>query len=472
MTSVIDQKAAKVAMDPQPAGPLVFSDKQTRFIEAAMCGEYNYLLFGGGIRGGKTFALLGLFIILCRVYPGSRWAIVRTDRPTLKRNTLPSYRKIAPKGKTFHEIEFNQTDLVATFSNGSQILFFAESFQDDPDLNRWKGLEVNGFGLEEANELNEASFDKAIERAGSWIIPISEHNPRPVQPHPLVAATCNPSQGYLKRKFYDPHVRGKLPAPFYFLQSLITDNPHIAEAYKASLKNMDPKMYKRFVEGSWDATDERNQLISWEDIHKAEYLLDYTPEQERQLERSLGVDVGWFGSDKTVITRFLGLNKEGDQIILERSDTQEVAKVVHEQILMYKIPDHRVVVDVVGVGAGVYDRLCALGHDVQMMRGGDAPLEQNMEGPLAFYNLRAQVCWNAKMLCQRGEVGGIDDAELKSDLSIFGYDVKQEKKILIWDKDRMRKEAKRSPDKGDSFFYGIWGQIYDTVTPAPDFVVL
>ena len=60
--------------------------KQQEFLDAVFSYKYSFIVFGGAIRGGKTYALLGLFILLCKIYPGSRWAIVRKDLPTIKKN--------------------------------------------------------------------------------------------------------------------------------------------------------------------------------------------------------------------------------------------------------------------------------------------------------------------------------------------------------------------------------------------------
>jgi hypothetical protein len=165
--------------------------------------------------------------------------------PTLRRNTVPSFNKLRPRSFVG---EINQSTWTATCTNGSEIVFFSESLDIDPDLDRWKGLEVNGFALEEANELAKQAFNKAIERAGSWIIPGS-----PVQPSPLVLLSFNPSPNWVKRTFYDPWKAGTLEPPFFFLPATIADNPHIPDSYRASLKNLPDAEYKRFVEGDWDS---------------------------------------------------------------------------------------------------------------------------------------------------------------------------------------------------------------------------
>jgi hypothetical protein len=175
------------------------------------------------------------------MYPGSKWVIVRNTLQTLKLNTIPSFRKITP----YKFIKsYNQDTQTVTFNNESQIIFMGENFADDKDLNRFKGLEANGFLLEEINELQQKTFYKCVERAGSQILP--------KQPRPLILATCNPSQGWVKELFYDRWKLNSLPATWLYIPSKITDNPFIPDDYKESLKTMPTYEYEVFVNGNWD----------------------------------------------------------------------------------------------------------------------------------------------------------------------------------------------------------------------------
>jgi hypothetical protein len=216
---------------------------QMKFIEATLSGNYKYILFGGGIRGGKTFAGLGTLILLSKIYPNSKWVVVRDSLTTLKRNTLPSFNKICPI--KFID-NYNQETQVVKFTNGSEIMFFGENYADDKDLNRWKGLECNGFLLEEVNELQEQSFWKAVERAGSHVITN--------KPKPLVLMTCNPSRGWVKDLIYDKWKNEVLPPDFLYINSKVTDNPYVYEDkdYMRSLANMPKYEYEVYVNGNWD----------------------------------------------------------------------------------------------------------------------------------------------------------------------------------------------------------------------------
>ena len=129
--------------------------------------QNNILLFGGGIRGGKSYFLLLSILSYCFQYNKSRWLVMRESMPTLKRNLFPTFNSILQMGFAQYVKEWNQQTQVVTFLNGSEIIFMAESFDTDKELNRFRGLEINGAGIDEANEIQEATFNKIIERTGS-----------------------------------------------------------------------------------------------------------------------------------------------------------------------------------------------------------------------------------------------------------------------------------------------------------------
>lgn len=125
------------------------------------------IVFGGAIRGGKTYWLLITLSNLALQYAGSRWVIIRKSLPDLKRTTFPTFNGLITDGLDAHIKSWPKDTNVVTFNNGSELIFMAESFDDDKDLNRFRGLEINGAGLDEVNELQEVTFYKVQERIGS-----------------------------------------------------------------------------------------------------------------------------------------------------------------------------------------------------------------------------------------------------------------------------------------------------------------
>lgn len=423
------------------ANTLELHDKQAQFVEAVSSGEYRYMMFGGAIQGGKTTVALTTLFLLCKIYPGSRWAVVRKDLPTLKRNTLPSFNRIRPVGFVG---EMSRGDWVARCNNGSEIFFFPESLSEDPDYDRWKGLLVNGFLLEEANELARKTFDKAMERAGSWKVP------GPEQPNPLILCTCNPAKNWVLNDFYLPFTRGTLKPPYYFLPSLPDDNPHLNPEYRKSLENLPEKERSRFVYGNWTVEDEPSQLVSYESVLNAMKSVEPVPGK-----RSLAVDVARYGDDSTVFATRVG-NALVALEYFDKQGTNVTAARVHALINSPEQPidADNVRVDVVGLGAGVVDWLADRHVRVVEVVSGASP--KRREGSLfRFKNLRSQMWWEFREALRRGEVAiEIDDPRLIEDLTAPRYRI-DDKVITVEAKDDIKKRIGRSTDAADAVVYAF-----------------
>lgn len=216
--------------------------KQQEFIDAVFSGLYKYLFFGGAIGGGKTYVGLATLIFLSKIFPGSKWCVIRRDDTKLRLSTLPTFYKVCPK-RFLHKF----VDNTAHFTNGSQIIFRGENFNYDKDLTWFDGFEVNGFLLEEVQELQEKTFKKSILRAGRNVLPSS--------PPILVLLTGNPSQNWSKGTFVDPYKKGELKAPFIFIPASMDDNSKLPQEYKEGLSNLDYNTYQRYVLGNWDIID-------------------------------------------------------------------------------------------------------------------------------------------------------------------------------------------------------------------------
>ena len=250
--------------------------KQIEFLESIFSNKYNFIMYGGAIRGGKTFAGIGALLLLCKMYPNSKWVIVRDTLQTLKRTTIPSFFKICP---TSFIKKYSQDTQTVILTNGSQIIFLGENYADDKDLNRFKGLECNGFLFEEMNECQQVTFYKAIERAGSHIIP--------KQPKPIILATCNPSNTFVKELIYNKWKTNTLPENWLYIPSKITDNPFIPADYLESLKSMPRYEYEVFVEGNWDLQERTGA-----EFYKY-FVLDKHVSSTTHYEPSLPLHISW-----------------------------------------------------------------------------------------------------------------------------------------------------------------------------------
>lgn len=219
---------------------------QNQLMDAITDGASRIIGFGGGIRGTKTWGSLAALITLCKVFPGSRWGIVRKDLQRLRDTTIPSFEKLRLLTGGFVG-PINQQTWNATCANGSELLFRGENIDKDPELLRFHGYEVNGFLNEEADELSERTLIKEIERAGTWLVPDGE------QPPAYILNTFNPCAGWPRRRFYVPWRDRTIVAPYAFIPSTAADNPYISDAQRDAWKEMPEHEYRRFVLGDWES---------------------------------------------------------------------------------------------------------------------------------------------------------------------------------------------------------------------------
>ncbi len=165
---------------------------------------------------------------------------------------------------------------------------------------------------------------------------------------------------------------------------------------------------------------------------------------ERQAagEVTIAVDVARFGSDSSVILRRRGDCVEDIQS-LQQQDTMQLTGRIAAAIREHN--PARVLIDEIGVGAGVVDRLRELGHPVQGVNVARRAREDNQ-----FINLRAEGYWTLAGLFQEGRINIPDDSELISQLSALRYSYDSQGRIKIESKDELRRRKLPSPDKADA----------------------
>jgi hypothetical protein len=157
----------------------------------------------------------------------------------------------------------------------------------------------------------------------------------------------------------------------------------------------------------------------------------------------MGVDVARFGDDSSVITIRQGL-KLREIARFKELDLMAFADQCAKYIQNYT-PDG-VFVDVVGLGAGLVDRLRSLGYDVIEVNGANTPTDKR------YYNKRAE-CWgNMRDWLKHASIP--KDSGLRVDLASPKYSFRMEK-LLLESKEDMKKRGLKSPDVADSLSVGF-----------------
>lgn len=202
-----------------------------------------------------------------------------------------------------------------------------------------------------------------------------------------------------------------------------------------------------------------NQLISSELVEVAAGRVLH-PSEYLHAPKILAVDVARFGDDQSVIIRRQGLAVSGLKKFREL-DTMQLANHVAREIREWE-PD-AVFIDVVGIGAGVVDRLRQLGFNVIGVNVGEPA--QNVK---EFFNLRAEIWCAVRDWLKAG--GWIpDDPELKDDLIGPEYGFDSRGRIQLEKKEDMKSRGLASPDSADAlaltFSYPVAPKQFNTPLP-------
>ena len=158
------------------------------------------------------------------------------------------------------------------------------------------------------------------------------------------------------------------------------------------------------------------------------------------------IDPARFGSDKTAFC------KRESNVITEVKSwqgldlMQTVGRVMaeYEALPPSQQPDE-ILVDSIGVGAGVVDRLRELGAPVRGVNVAEAPSMGE-----TYNNLRTELWFKTKAWLEDRSCKLPEDDDLRADLTAIRYSFTSSGKMQAESKDSMRKRGLRSPDLADA----------------------
>ena len=170
-----------------------------------------------------------------------------------------------------------------------------------------------------------------------------------------------------------------------------------------------------------------------------------------------GLDVARFGSDRTVLTKRKGPKLVEPQLVKRNLDTMQVAGwVVNEwNETPARLRPIEIMVDSIGLGAGVADRLREMGLPATDVNVSEAPAFGEK-----YTNLRAELWFRGKEWLARRNVSlEHADGRLIDELAMVKYGFTSNGKIKVESKDEIKKRTrdKSSPDLADSFLLTFAG---------------
>lgn len=156
----------------------------------------------------------------------------------------------------------------------------------------------------------------------------------------------------------------------------------------------------------------------------------------------LACDVARFGEDRTAVAV-----RKGNVILsVDTLDGTDLMTLVAE--IRRRKEDagaQEIVVDVVGLGAGVVDRLQELGEPVIGFHSGSRASDKSL-----YLNRRAELWFRVRRMLEQQLIALPDDDELRADLTVPTWQTASSGKIKIESKDELKRRGYKSTDVADA----------------------
>jgi phage terminase large subunit len=181
-------------------------------------------------------------------------------------------------------------------------------------------------------------------------------------------------------------------------------------------------------------------------FHLVEAAINRDIEIDESAPTIWGLDVARFGTDKTVLAKRQGnvITEVNGWQGLDLMQTVGRVKAEYDGLPM-SIRPREIMVDVIGMGGGVVDRLRELGLPVRGINVAESPSMGE-----TYTNLRAELWFKMRgWLEQRGSKLPKDE-QLVAELSTIRYSFVSSGKMKAESKDEMRKRGLPSPDFADA----------------------
>jgi hypothetical protein len=161
-----------------------------------------------------------------------------------------------------------------------------------------------------------------------------------------------------------------------------------------------------------------------------------------------GLDVARFGSDRSALCKRRGNAVTEPIKTWKNLDLMQLtgAVVAEYEILPPSDRPTEILVDSIGLGAGVVDRLRELNLPARGINVSESPAMGT-----TYRNLKAELWYKAKSWLEARDCRLPKDELLIAELATVRYSFTSNGKIQIEGKDEIRKRGLASPDKADAF---------------------
>ena len=244
--------------------------------------------------------------------------------------------------------------------------------------------------------------------------------------------------------FFDTHNR--LRGEWWTKRVSCEDSKRVSKEYIEEMKSRygeDSNAFRIRVLGEFPRSDD-DTIIPMELLESAKNRdVVFNPDAEVVW----GLDVARFGSDSSVLCK----RKVNVVTDLTRWRNLDLMQLTGAVVAQYEGTDFKerpseILVDSIGLGAGVVDRLRELGLPARGINVSESPaLGQT------YLNLRAELWHKAKAWLEKRDCKLPNNEDLIAELATVRYQFTSNGKIKIESKDDIRRRGMKSPDMADAF---------------------
>jgi phage terminase large subunit len=403
-------------------------DYQAEFLQAIASGERKLSVRSGHGTGKSTAASWAMLWFVLLRFPNKVVVTAPTSGQLfdalfaeLKRwiNELPDALKVAL------EVKNDRVELAAAPSEA--FISARTSRAETPEALAGVHSENVMLVIDEASGVPEQVFEAA---AGS----MSGHSA-------VTIMLSNPTRS--SGTFFESQTR--LASSWWTRRWSCLESPLVSEEFVDEMRlryGEDSNAFRIRVMGEFPLADD-STIIPYH-LAQAAVTRDVEPPPNRR--PIWAVDPARFGSDRTAFCRRVGsvITEITSWQGLDTMQTVGRVKAEYDAQASHLRPTE-IMVDSIGIGAGVVDRLRELGLPVRGVNVSEAP---SMGG--SYVNLRTELWFKTKAWLEDRSCKIPDNADLLSELTSIRYSFTSSGKMAAESKDQMKRRGLKSPDLADA----------------------
>jgi hypothetical protein len=403
-------------------------DYQAEFLDAIANGERKMSVRSGHGTGKSTSASWAMLWYVLLRFPNKVVVTAPTSSQLFDALFAELKRWVNELPPHLHQLLIVKSDRVELSSAASEAFISARTSRaETPEALAGVHSENVLLVVDEASGVPEKVFEAA---AGS----MSGHSATTI-------LLSNPTRS--SGTFYESQTR--MSKSWWTRRWSCVDSPLVSDEFVDEMRERygeDSNAFRIRVLGEFPLADD-DTIIPF---HIAESAIHRDIEITPDIKPIWGLDVARFGTDKTALCKRYG-NVVTEIRAWQGLDLmQTVGRVMAEyESLSPSVRPSEILVDSIGVGGGVVDRLRELGAPVRGVNVSEAPAMGH-----TYMNLRSELWFKAKGWLEDRSCKLPKDDQLLAELTAIRYSFTSSGKMKAESKDEMRKRGLKSPDLADA----------------------